>query len=82
MAHKSAMKRAKVAHAFVEEVLFALHKRILNVFKHILAQLAEDNKKFQISEVASGARFKDYHSCIEWLCDAGIINACYCLSLL
>lgn len=54
--------------------------RILNVFKHIPVQLAKDNKKFQISKVASGARFKDYRGCIEWLCDAGIINACYCLS--
>ena len=54
--------------------------RILNVFKHIPAQLAKDNKKFQISKVASGARFKDYRGCIEWLCDAGIINACYCLT--
>lgn len=54
--------------------------RILNVFKHIPAQLAKDNKKFQISKVASGARFKDYRGCIEWLCNAGIINACYCLS--
>lgn len=54
--------------------------RILNVFKHISVQLAKDNKKFQISKVASGARFKDYRGCIEWLCDAGIINACYCLA--
>lgn len=54
--------------------------RILNVFKHIPVQLARDNKKFQISKVASGARFKDYRGCIEWLCDAGIINACYCLA--
>ena len=54
--------------------------RILNVFKHIPVQLAKDNKKFQISKVASGARFKDYRGCIEWLCDAGIINACYCLT--
>ena len=34
--------------------------RILNVFQHIPVQLAKDNKKFQISKVASGARFKDY----------------------
>ena len=31
--------------------------RILNVFNHIPAQLAKDNKKFQISKVASGAQF-------------------------
>lgn len=54
--------------------------RILNVFRHIPVQLAKDNKKFQISKVASGARFKDYRGCIEWLCDAGIVNACYCLT--
>ena len=48
--------------------------RILNVFNQIPPQLAKDNKKFQISKVASGARFKDYRGCIEWLCDAGMIN--------
>lgn len=53
--------------------------RILNVFNQIPPQLAKDNKKFQISKVTSGARFKDYRGCIEWLHDAGIINICYCL---
>lgn len=41
--------------------------RVLNVFNHIPVQLA------------SGAKFKDYWGCIEWLNDAGIINLCYCL---
>ena len=54
--------------------------RILNVFNHIPVQLAKDNKKFQISKVASGARFRDYRGCIEWLDDAGMVNLCYCLS--
>lgn len=54
--------------------------RILNVFDHIPPQLAKDNKKFQISKVAPGARFRDYRGCIEWLDDAGIVNLCYCLS--
>lgn len=53
--------------------------RILNVFNQIPVQLAKDNKKFQISKVASGARFKDYRGCIEWLEDAGLVNICYCL---
>ncbi|HBA48131.1 MAG TPA: AAA family ATPase, partial [Lachnospiraceae bacterium] len=53
--------------------------RILNVFEQIPVQLAKDNKKFQISKVAKGARFKDYRGCIEWLQDAGIIHICYCL---
>ena len=54
--------------------------RILNVFEQIPVQLAKDNKKFQISKVAKGARFKDYRGCIEWLRDAGIIQICYCLN--
>ncbi len=54
--------------------------RILNVFRRIPLQLAKDNKKFQISKVASGARFKDYRGCIEWLSDAGMVNVCYCMN--
>lgn len=54
--------------------------RILNVFNHIPVQLAKDNKKFQISKVASGARSRDYRGCVEWLDDAGMVNICYCLN--
>lgn len=55
--------------------------RIINVYNHIPVQLARDNKKFQISKVAKGARFKDYRGCIEWLRDAGLINISYCLHM-
>ena len=54
--------------------------RITRVFDAIPAQLAKENKKFQISKVASGARFHDYGGCIDWLQDAGIVKKCYCLS--
>ena len=50
------------------------------VYASIGKQLAKENKKFQISKVASGARFRDYRGCIEWLLDAGIVQACYCLN--
>ena len=53
--------------------------RILNVFNRIAPQLARENKKFQISKVATGARFRDYAGCVEWLVDAGIVNICYCM---
>ena len=53
--------------------------RILNIFRHIPVQLAKENKKFQVSKVASGARFKDYRGCIDWLDEAGLINICYCM---
>jgi predicted AAA+ superfamily ATPase len=54
--------------------------RIMNVFNRIPVQLAQENKKFQISKVASGARFSDYRGCIEWLNDAGVINICYAMT--
>ena len=54
--------------------------RILNVFNSIASQLAKKNKKFQISKVEKNARFRDYRGCAEWLVDAGIVNACYCLN--
>ncbi len=54
--------------------------RILNVFNHIPVQLGHDNKKFQISKVASGAKTKDYWGCIEWLNDAGVVLVCYCMN--
>ncbi|MBO5415070.1 MAG: ATP-binding protein [Clostridia bacterium] len=54
--------------------------RVINVFNSIAPQLAKENKKFQIVKVASGARFRDYRGCAEWLTDAGIVNVCYCLN--
>ena len=55
--------------------------RIRNVYDHVPAQLAKENKKFQVSKIAPGARFRDYRGCVEWLEDAGVVRACYCLRL-
>ena len=54
--------------------------RILNVFDNIAPQLAKENKKFQVTKVARGARFSDYRGCVEWLKDAGIVNVCNAMS--
>ena len=54
--------------------------RIRNVFDHIPAQLAKENRKFQISKIDRNAKFRDYRGCIEWLSDAGIVNVCYALN--
>lgn len=53
--------------------------RILNVFNSIPIQLAKENKKFQLSKVEKGARFKDYRGCVEWLQEAGMVHLCHCL---
>lgn len=54
--------------------------RILNVYRKIPVFLGKDNKKFQISKVASGARSREYSGSVEWLNDAGVVNICYCMS--
>lgn len=51
-------------------------QRIISVFDSIPAQLAKENKKFQLSKIARGARHKDYWGCVEWLQDAGIVTLC------
>lgn len=53
--------------------------RIMAVFDHIAPQLAKENKKFQFSQVAKGARSREYFGCVEWLLDAGVISICHCL---
>lgn len=54
--------------------------RILNVFDNIAAQLAKENKKFQVTKVTRGAKFADYRGCVEWLKDAGIVNICHAMN--
>ncbi len=53
--------------------------RIANVFRSVPFQLGKENKKFQISKVRSGAKFKDYRVSLEWLEDAGIVNISHAL---
>lgn len=54
--------------------------RIINTFDSIVPQLGKENKKFQVSKIERGARFKDYGACVDWLIDAGMVNRCYCLN--
>ena len=54
--------------------------RILNVYRHVPAQLAKENKKFQFSTISKSARAREYQGCVDWLKDAGVVNVCYCLN--
>ena len=54
--------------------------KVLNIYRNLPAQLAKENKKFQISKVAKYAKNNEYLGSIEWLKDSGIINICYCLN--
>lgn len=53
--------------------------RIKDIYNHISVFLGQENKKFQVTKVAHGARSREYAGTVEWLKDAGIINVCYCL---
>lgn len=54
--------------------------KVLAVYSHIPTFLAKENKKFQITKVAKGARNREYIGAVEWLKEAGVINVCYCLN--
>lgn len=53
--------------------------KILNCYRKIPVFLGNENKKFQISKIAKGARNREYVGIIEWLANAGIINICYAM---
>lgn len=56
--------------------------RALNIYNKIAVFLGKENKKFQVSKVAHGARNREYVGVVDWLNNAGIVNVCYCLEQL
>ncbi len=64
----------------IAKYAFGLDKaRILNAYRKIAVFLGNENKKFQISKIADGARNREYRGVSDWLSDAGIVNISYCL---
>ena len=55
--------------------------KIKNIYTHIPVFLAKENKRYQITKVATGARNREYIGTIDWLKDAGLVNVCYNLEL-
>ena len=53
--------------------------KILNCYRKIPVFLGNENKKFQISKIADGARNREYVGVVEWLANAGIVNICYAM---
>ena len=54
--------------------------KILAVYNHISTFLAKENKKYQVTKIAKGARNREYIGAVEWLKEAGVVNVCYCLN--
>ncbi|MBP5587789.1 MAG: ATP-binding protein [Treponema sp.] len=78
-------EQVQIQKAYEEDILKyakGLDKsKIKNVYTHIPVFLAKENKRYQISKVAAGARNREYIGTVDWLKDAGIVNVCYNLDL-
>ncbi len=48
-----------------------------SIFDEIPAQLQKHEKKFKLSSIKKGARFRDYDDAMFWLDDAMTVNICY-----
>lgn len=51
--------------------------KVKGIFDEIPAQLQKHEKKFKLSSIKKGARFRDYEDALFWLKDAMIVNICY-----
>lgn len=74
-------EQVQIQKAYEEDILKyakGLDKaKIKNVYTHIPVFLAKENKRYQITKIATGARNREYIGTVDWLKDAGIINVCY-----
>lgn len=78
-------EQVQIQKAYEEDILKyakGLDKaKIKNVYTHIPVFLAKENKRYQITKIATGARNREYIGTVDWLKDAGIVNVCYNLAL-
>ena len=51
--------------------------RVLSIFDKLPSQLSKVEKKYKLSSVDRGARFRDYENAFMWLAEAMVINNCY-----
>ena len=51
--------------------------KVLAVFDELPSQLSKTEKKYKLSEISKGARFRDYENAFMWLAEAMIVNNCY-----
>lgn len=51
--------------------------RILAVFDEMPSQLSKTGKKYKLSGISKGARFREYENAFMWLAEAMVVNNCY-----
>lgn len=52
-------------------------QKVENIFDEIPSQLQKHEKKFLLSALGQGTRFRSYENAFFWLADAMIVNVCY-----
>lgn len=52
-------------------------KKIISIFDEIPEQLSKHEKKFVLSSLGKGSKYRDYESSFLWLEDSMICNICY-----
>lgn len=52
-------------------------RKVESIFDEIPAQLQRHEKKFRLSSLKKGARFREYEDALFWLDDAMIVNICF-----
>ena len=51
--------------------------KVLAIFDELPSQLSKTEKKYKLSEICKGARFRDYENAFMWLAEAMVVNDCY-----
>lgn len=55
----------------------SLVERVTNIWDTLPSQLQKHEKKFKMSALKSGARFRSYETAFFWLKEADVVNVCY-----
>lgn len=51
--------------------------RVAQIFDNIPSQLQRHEKRFRLSDLGQGARYREYDTAFFWLADARVVNVCY-----
>lgn len=51
--------------------------KVLSIFDELPSQLSKVEKKYKLSNISKGARFRDYENAFMWLAEAMVVNNCY-----
>ena len=63
--------------ADIEKHTSGYARKVEGLFDEIPAQLSRHEKRFMLSSLGKGARFREYESAFLWLEDSMIVNICY-----